>query len=1139
MPTPKSFFKIVFLFIISYSLLTAAEGADNILRNGSFSTIKQDSKIPGEWSKGWPANQGQWKLDDKIFNSAPYSISIKNTDPDQDSIYTQAFPVKPDTRYKLSFWMKGDNILSGNGKSGAVALIESTDGQKLIITGSGKGEWRSTDGSFDWQKVELFFNSANNEQLKISIALLKSSGTAWFDDITIVPFRQSTATVSSEVFPLDFQKGIYSLAGDLPGILTFRFKGDKKNLAGLKLSIDLPEGCELIGAASWFPGEKDSSGYYKYSPDPVSAAPVPADSKNYTRYTVSLSPSFIDRTALASYTWMNQERLYIKKQTPVKNYQKAEAKWFLTSGKWKSEEKKFELHFLPQIRKPESPANEFGLMVCYLESVTDPFPEIRKRYFDYWGALSRKANTMNVFGWNSIKPDSKKEVAEIFRTNLVIGSIFETPLPNVGQWEKKVSSGKIPRAVLENGKENPAAACPSYLEQEPLEAPVWKCIGNSVKDLMKFIDGKKIVYDIEPGSSTHCFCPVCLEKFRKFISPGNFKNIAEIKQKYSSQWFAFRVRQNNLIIENFSKVVKKEFPESEFWICSDPIHSEGRELSEWCGVDVRLADKYVDGHMNMPYYSGETFYNDMALNLKVLKKPNFPLIDPSENDERFFSRYTPGSVAQNIIAAAVLGCKGIGFWPYDIFDGAYLTAINNAYAAVGQAEKYYMNGSPETNSGISPQNVNRKEFDDEGRKISAVFPDFAKTLKSHMHRKDGNLLATMINYNTNWSAIARITPDNISAGNYEVREIDTGKIHISKAGKRFFTSSELMTDGVLAEVPSGTYRIIEIRKESGNPKDIENGNAVFQEKLAEKLSSETERIAKTCQFLEKQDQNKQLAIGWGDPDRNNIPELKISSPEKAVYISPEKGAGITFWRERKSGENDDYVTSSGNAGLLGNPILYGDVTGTGGYPFLLKKADISENGIPYVEFFNKFSGGLNANPEADPLSGVEITKGIYFENNGTDLKLVFTLKNMSLSGKTIKTGFRIKNMSFIGACLSGKNPPVQITKIKTVLNGKQSIISENLNPNNIFLLEESRDLDFAKQLNVKPRPWELSDIIVEAEAEGHQRMLSITLDMKNTAGFYIWWSLNSGFTVELLSKEFEIPYGQEVTYECSFHVKKI
>ena len=62
---------------------------------------------------------------------------------------------------------------------------------------------------------------------------------------------------------------------------------------------------------------------------------------------------------------------------------------------------------------------------------------------------------------------------------------------------------------------------------------------------------------------------------------------------------------------------------------------------------------------------------------------------------------------------------------------------------------------------------------------------------------------------------------------------------------------------------------------------------------------------------------------------------------------------------------------------------------------------------------------------------------------------------------------------------------------------------------------------------------------MEAEAEGHQRMLSITLDMKNTAGFYIWWSLNSGFTVELLSKEFEIPYGQEVTYECSFHVKKI
>lgn len=1132
-------FKVLFCLLVSYSLLDAAEKNNEMIRNGSFSAIKQDTLLPSEWTRSWPEKQGKSQTDDKIFNSAPYSLCVENDDKEQYSMYTQSLQVKPNTQYKLSFWMKGENIVSGKKGFGALAIIENSASHKLVMTGSIKGRWRAAEGSFDWQKVELPFNSAQYKNLSLSVALAKSTGKVWFDDISVTPAAKTAETVSSEVFPLDFQKGLYSLAGDIPGVLAFRFKGNGRKLAGLKLSLDLPENCELVGASSWFPGEKDANGFYKYSADPVASENLSTDGKNYTRYTVSLSPAFINRITPASYTWMNKERLYIKNKSPGTSPGKANAKWFLTCGDWKSEEKKFEIHFLPPLRKAEIPAEKFGLMVCYLESATDPFPELKKSYIEYWKGLSHNADTMAVFGWNSLNPASKKEIADDFRVNLMVGSQFETPVPSVANWEKKIPSGKIPRAILDSGKEKQEAACPAYLDKEALDAPVWTCIENVIKENMKFIDGKKIVYDIEPGAINHCFCPVCIEEFRQFISPATFNNVDEIKQKYSSQWFDFRVRQNNRIIEKFAKLIKKDFPQSEFWICTDPLHSSGRELSEWCGVDPRLADKYVDGHMNMPYYSGELFYEDMKLNLKSLQKPNFPLIDPAEDDERFFSRYTPTNVEQNIIASAVLGCKGIGFWPYDILDGAYLTAINDAYASIGKAEKYYTEGTPDEKPGISPANVNSKVFDDEGKKISAVFPDFAKTLKTHMHRKDGNCLATMINYNQSWNAIARITPDKLPPGNYEVRELDSGKIHISKDGKKSFSSEELIKDGVLAEVPSGGYKLIEIRKESSDSgKDNGQENTISQKQLAQKLSSETERISATCRFLEKQDQARQLAIGWGDPDENNIPELKISSTQKSVYIAPEKGAGISFWRERKSGSDDDYVTSRQNNGLLGNPILYGDRLGTGEYPFLLQKADIPDNGSPYVEFISKYNGGQNANPEADPLRGAEITKGIYFENDGADLRIVFTIKNMSPAGKTMKTGLRIKNMSFAGACLSGEKPPVQITKIKTSQNGKQNVISENLNSNNIFLLEGNGNLDFARDLNVKAQPWELSDIIIKAESDGHQRILSITPDSKNTAGFYMWWSKNSGFTVELLSKDFEIPYGQEATYEYKIHAEK-
>ena len=103
-------------------------------------------------------------------------------------------------------------------------------------------------------------------------------------------------------------------------------------------------------------------------------------------------------------------------------------------------------------------------------------------------------------------------------------------------------------------------------------------------------------------------------------------------------------------------------------------------------MDVRLSDADYGLFMNMPYYQGVRWYDDLAFNRKSLKTPNYPLIDPSENMEMFYSRYTPEGVVMNMVAAAAQGARGIGFWPGDNFDGKYLHAIAEGSGMIADGE---------------------------------------------------------------------------------------------------------------------------------------------------------------------------------------------------------------------------------------------------------------------------------------------------------------------------------------------------------------------------------------------------------------------------------------------------------------------
>lgn len=1120
--------------------------ADSLIKNGDFTELNT-KQMPSDWHKGFPQNQGTWSIDDKTFNSAPHSLCVTNTDPEQYSLYSQNITLKPDTDYKLSFWMKGEAIDTDNPKTGAFVFIEDAKTQKFAIEGAFAGKWKKANGNFDWQKVELLFNSGKATDTRAGLVLYKSKGKAWFDNIrleTVNAVKSNNELFTSELFPIDYQKGAYYLAGNFPGVLCFKSKGDKSKAGDLKLVFEMPEGYEISGASWFFPSGRDANGNAVYQNEKISTEKITLEGKNYTRFTISLNKGFINQLNPDSIAWSNFERIYIKRNTRLAGtVETAAASYYLCNESWKSEVRKIDLHYLPEIKKNPAPAKKFVLMMCYMNSITAPLDNIRDEYLSYWCSLSSNRNTMNIFGWDNIAPEQRKKVTDKFQVDLFVASKYETPLLGFSKWRKdftaKNPSAKVPTVVMDDGKESVDSACPSFIITEPYTAPYWSdYIAPGITEKLKNINGNKIIYDIEPGAMNHCFCATCQEEFRKFIVPETFSGIDEIKKKHSAKWFDFRVNQNNNAISRLAEFLKSKFSGKEFWICSDPIHQK-KTLAEWCGVDVRLADKYVDGHMNMPYYEGLEFYNDMKLNMASLKKPNIPLTDPTEMMEMFYTRYTPDGITQNIIASAALGCKGFGFWPFDFFDGRYLSPISNAFATISKAEDYYFSGETAADVSASAVNVYSQEFNDEGKKITATFPDFGGSLKIHINKNGDSRLITLINYNKKFSAITQITMQSAKDGAYNMVELDTGKIHSSEKGKSF-VSGKVLRDGALAEVAPGSYKVIEITPVKSDTAALKNqDDIILQENLQAKLAAENTRMATLCQFTEKKSADGSSSISWGDPDKNNVPELKLSNGNNCVYISADKAGGIISWRAKSSGVSDDFVADKNYSGVIGNIIFYDDKNHANRNNYSIKSLDLDKTGCPVATLFHKIAPELNANASTEtPLDGVEITKEIKLEKNGTDLTVRFKVKNASLSGKAIKTGFRIKNYAFPGSGLSGSEPPVKISSVSTTVDGAEKVVSGDFSGNNIFLASGNSNLSFAGQIDVKPKAWTVSPVKIMAAADNNKRILSIKPDAENTAGFYVWWSPTTGFTVEFLSKEFTIPFGDTVTYECSYRIEK-
>jgi len=183
----------LFLLAISFAILAGGGEAQkpaaggNILVNASFEDV--ENGLP----KGWRAvNYGRravFAVDDAVFHSGRRSVRISSTD--GADVYLQAdIAVRPFAKYRLSGWVKTDNVKPGTGRGALFNLHEMEVFTPEVL------------GTQDWVRVETVFDTGANDAVSVNCLFGgwgRSTGTAWFDDVSLDMISARTVKPRAEI----------------------------------------------------------------------------------------------------------------------------------------------------------------------------------------------------------------------------------------------------------------------------------------------------------------------------------------------------------------------------------------------------------------------------------------------------------------------------------------------------------------------------------------------------------------------------------------------------------------------------------------------------------------------------------------------------------------------------------------------------------------------------------------------------------------------------------------------------------------------------------------------------------------------------------------------------------------------------
>jgi len=169
-----------------FTLRVTQLDASNLLQNGSF---EDGQYAAGGTPLGWRtdafAGGPIFTWDNAVAHDGSKSIRIEAAVAN-DARWVQTVAVEPDTDYRLSGWVKTDNVMADPGaflNTGAnLSILDCFETGCFIAS-------MPLEGTNDWTRISFGFNSGSAQQVSVAARLGiysgGASGTAWFDALQL------------------------------------------------------------------------------------------------------------------------------------------------------------------------------------------------------------------------------------------------------------------------------------------------------------------------------------------------------------------------------------------------------------------------------------------------------------------------------------------------------------------------------------------------------------------------------------------------------------------------------------------------------------------------------------------------------------------------------------------------------------------------------------------------------------------------------------------------------------------------------------------------------------------------------------------------------------------------------------------
>ena len=702
-----------------------------------FFTLRAEEIRIDEKLSGWTGNHAPSVTFDSVCKVSPKGSILLTADKNKPALDVKyALDLAPNRKYVISFMAKGENI---------------TD-QRTGAFYQGSRKWdRMTrwSGTFDWTKFtcQLDPGKVGGEgKVSVHFSLFGNTGKLWIDRVKIVPEDAETENrYTISFYPVDSEDNCMTICENLPVIVQLLARSQVRlkehyRYKTSRLTLDLPIYLKLMGSRSgklttWHPV------YNTVNPVTEDRTFV-RDGIEYRRYFVDY-PRFL---ALLMCVAVPDYHLLFE-AAPGSGGKTAKVYWSFDIEGEKTPEQSFTLKVLPPVGMTEPPCGEFRLSI-YRQYVIN-HSGISKAGYDqtvkFWSSLAKS----NVY----ILPDPANYMKKFYGDKVEVLLMYNdcgTPL-NAAELAKLRKI--MPLTVSLQGEKKNSVSAWALLDDPDRHFEKY------LRNTMRIVKQQKprvdiVVWDTEPFGFRQDGCDEGgRRRFAEKMKLKTVPSIADLNGKYRELYYQYMLKLHTELMRKGFRIMKEEYPEAEFWICSGNLTAAPPHYSRWACIDVRTIDDLVDKHFNMPYYTGPQFFDDVDYNVKHLKKPNFIIHYPSYVKPSY--NYTPKRLLQNVVASAAVGCIGAGFGESDILSGESQTVLARAFSMISRAEKYYFHGKRcDGEISVIPKNAISRKLSN-GKTITS--PDFSQVVRYTAHKLNSKYLITVLNYHQKLPLIAEIS----------------------------------------------------------------------------------------------------------------------------------------------------------------------------------------------------------------------------------------------------------------------------------------------------------------------------------------------------------------------------------------------